>query len=115
MFLKPEKPSPACVRKHGEFVRSLNICIAENWYDHKCNDVIQSCHVKHGKFSGLNLKPHNREIPMCAIHHTIQGSKGEVSFWGERLEEVKSLANAIGVKSGDRESCLKLIHRFQKK
>ncbi len=92
---------------HGAYIRSIGICAAAGFHSTACNGDIQSCHVKLGELAGLGRKPGDREkgkelsevgkheIPMCQAHHDLQGNMGERRFWGDRLEDVKSLANAL--------------------
>lgn len=77
--MKPNQTDP----KFSAWIRSLGVCIAGGTWGTACNDVIQSCHVTTDTYLGKNQKHAYRQVPMCAIHHAIQGSKGERSFYAD--------------------------------
>lgn len=109
---KREKATPAQVKKHTKFVRSLGLCVAAQFRDEPCYGVVDSCHIRKGFFC-KQRKPIKREIPMCRTHHTIQHHIGERDFFGGYMDKLISLAEYLWDISGDREkakqacSCIK--------
>jgi len=102
-MLKKPKPSTAELRRHATMIRSIGMCVAELMRPEPCGGELQSCHVRIGGGAGIAQKPPKREVPMCALHHSIQHKVGEKTFWGERLNEVITLACVLGVMTDDLE------------
>lgn len=67
-------------QKFSKWIRSLDTCIAGGVYE-SCGGIVHSCHVTTETYLGKNQKHPYRQVPMCAIHHTIQGNKGEREFY----------------------------------
>lgn len=67
--------------KFAAWIRSLGVCIAGGTWGTQCNDAIQSCHVTTDTYLGKNQKHAYRQVPMCAVHHHVQGNVGERHFY----------------------------------
>lgn len=67
-------------------------CMTPNWFGHECCERIDPAHYRFGLYLGANIKDDRYINPLCRIHHTIQGDKGELDFWGERILDAKVTA-----------------------
>ncbi len=95
--------------KHLRFVASLPCCVTG------MEGQSQACHIRANTGGGMGLKPSdNFVVPLTWAEHSRQHQIGEVEYWGLRLHEVKNLANALYIKSGNREYALMLLERFKK-
>jgi hypothetical protein len=96
-------------RKHLDFVKTLPCCVT------LIEGETEPAHIRLGTDGGTGLKPSdNCVVPLHFSEHRRQ-HEGERTYWGDRLEAAKELANAIFYHTGRHDECLKLIHRFQKK
>jgi len=66
-------------------------CATQGWHGHECCEAIDPAHYRHGLFLGANIKDDLYVLPMCRIHHSLQGHYGEKRFWGGRLMDAKVL------------------------
>jgi hypothetical protein len=95
------------------FIRQLP-CIARGMHGTPCCEGIDPAHLKHGLYAGGNMKDHRRILPMCRMHHSLQGQMGEVAFWGDKLYKAKDAADRIhrAFKKGDLRAALIVVGEF---
>ena len=97
-------------RRHEQFIRSLPCVVCSEPHT-------QAAHIRKGTNGGTGLKPTvNFLIPLCHKHHSEQHAIGEISFWGgmEGVERAIELANALYLRTGDEDTCLRRMLRFKK-
>ena len=77
-----------------EFIKSL-YCIMPNTWGHVCCEGLDECHLTHEAYAGFNMKDDSATLPMCRVHHTIQGARGEKGFYLELLLDAVTLAKRL--------------------
>lgn len=71
-------------------------------------------HIRIGGNGGTSLKPgDDNAVPLCRDCHTKQHG-GERSFWRDKLDRARDLANGLYVITGQDEMAIPMIYRFQK-
>lgn len=97
--------------RHLKFLSTLPCVITG------ATDRVQACHIRSGN-AGMGIKsPDNFAVPMNHLVHIKQHAMGsEHKFWEPYggIEKAKELANALWVRTGQYDECLKLIARFRK-
>jgi len=77
-----------------EFIKSHH-CIMPNTWGHMCCEGIDECHFTYEAYAGFNMKDDSATLPMCRVHHSIQGAKGEKGFYKELLLDAAILAKRL--------------------
>jgi len=77
-----------------EFIKSF-YCIMPNTWGHVCCEGLDECHLTHEAYAGFNMKDDSATLPMCRIHHSIQGAKGEKGFYLQLLTDSVILAKRL--------------------
>lgn len=102
------KHKPIRAPKHLAFLRKLP-CVVTGYVGHG----IEAAHIRLGTNGGTGMKPGDDwAIPMWRDEHRKQ-HEGEASYWGNRLDKVKELAQNLYDNTGDVETCLRLIRDFK--
>lgn len=93
---------------HRRFIASLPCCVSG------VSGRTQAAHIRKGNGGGMGYKPgDNFCLPLSVEEHAKQHATSEVKYWGKNLEAANELANALWVRTGQYEECLKLIDRFR--
>jgi hypothetical protein len=92
----PKRASRWRSQAHCNFVRSHECSISG------CGDrPIEVAHVRNGSGAGIAQKPDDfRAVSLCKMHHTMQHTVGERSFWKGR--DVEALIDAFNKASPKR-------------
>ena len=94
-----KRPKIVYTGKSG-IIRSLD-CIARGSWDHDCCTGTDCAHVKADLHAGGNIKDDTRMLPLCRIHHSIQHSQGEKTFYlrvfPNHLHDAKELADKLHI------------------
>lgn len=72
-------------------------CICGGLWDVESCGGSDPAHFTTGSYAGFNRKNDRRILPLCRVHHTIQGNKGEKSFWFPRMDEARELADFLHI------------------
>ena len=86
---KPKRASRWRSQAHLTFVRR-HFCSIKG-----CQGLpIEAAHVRNGSGAGLAQKPDDwRAVSLCKMHHAMQHSDGEKSFWKDR--DIERLIDAF--------------------
>lgn len=90
------KQTPMAYKGKKELIKQL-YCVTPGLWDQPCCEGVDPAHYTTGSYRGLNIKNDRRILPLCRIHHTIQGNKGEKSFWFPRGHEARELADMLHI------------------
>ena len=97
-------------KRHLKFISTLP-CVVTG------SNEVQASHIRSG-MGGMGLKSgDNCVLPLNWEVHQRQHAMGsEAAFWAKYggIEKAKELANALWLRTGQREECLKLITRFRR-
>jgi len=73
-----------------------------------CGGDVVAAHIRWGSGAGMGQKPSDSlTVPLCFMHHGYQHQKGELYFWGDKLQEAKDLAR--GIYNASREDAINLV------
>jgi hypothetical protein len=86
---RPKRSTRWRSQAHLSFVRKHLCSIAG------CDErPIEAAHVRNGSGAGIGQKPDDwRAVSLCKMHHTMQHTAGERSFWKDR--DVEALIAAF--------------------
>lgn len=90
------KQKPILYTGKTELIRQLP-CVMPGAWEQGCCEGVDPAHYTTGSHAGYNLKNDRRILPLCRMHHTIQGSKGEKSFWFPRGHDARELADLLHI------------------
>ena len=97
-------------KKHLKFIRGLPCCMSSS------NAPSDPAHISKGSGRGIGIKAGDDCIvPLSHEEHMKQHRIGEVSYWGDKLEDAQLLAKQLYNSSGDWKTCVGLILDFRRK
>lgn len=109
-MLRFPKQSTVKDNRHLRFIASLPCCLSGH-------TEVQAAHIRAGENAGMGRKPSDEmTVPLHYALHSTQHTMNEAAFWnlhGKTIQQVKQLAKALFVVSGDQGKALELIERFR--
>ena len=97
-------------RQHRKFINSLPSCSSFH------NPPSDAAHISIGSGRGIGIKASDELIvPLSHTEHLRQHQIGELSFWGDMLEDAQMLARNLYQVSGDWGQGVKLVLDFRRK
>lgn len=114
-MLKTPQPTKSERTKKKAFIKSLGVCAAAGLHNTPCCEGLDEAHFKKWSYAGKNMKNHDRTFPMCRMHHTLEGPLGEPGLWGNKLDRMPALTDAIhqAFLNNDRFAARILISEFR--
>lgn len=96
--------------QHRKFINSLPCCVSFH------NPPSDAAHISKGSGRGIGIKASDSlVVPLFHEQHLRQHQIGEVSFWGDMLDEAKILSASLYQVSGDWGQGVKLVLNFRRK
>lgn len=97
-------------KKHMKFIRTLPCCMSFN------NPPSDPAHISKGSGRGVAIKADDsRIVPLNHELHARQHNVGEISFYGDALDDAIILADELYRHSGNWKTCVGLVLNFRRK
>lgn len=97
-------------KAHLKFLRGLPCCMSSN------NAPSDPAHISKNSGRGIGIKASDiRAVPLTHIEHLKQHQVGEITYWGDKLEDAILLGENLYRVSGNWEKAVRLILEFRRK